>query len=213
MAYIHKMLNTYPVSEQEIRAANPSMSFPAVFTHNDYAWVFSAPKPAYNPLTQKIVVVQPTLNQLGNYEEAFKVVALNTSELAAIESELPARKARLITKIDRDVDSVYEALLGRRSNEYTEAERQALAYIAANYTGTVPAFVADWAAAEGQTATWAAGSIAAKATAWRAAQASMRANRLQHKSSARNASTIAALEIVEAAWNAYFAALKTSLAI
>lgn len=213
MPYIHKTSLTYPVSEQEIRAANPSMSFPAAFAHADYAWVFSTPKPAYNPLTQKVVTVQPTLNQLGNYEEAFEVVALNAGELAAIEAELPARKARLITKIDSDVDFVYETLLGRRSNEYTEAERQALAYIAANYTGTVPAFVADWAAAESQTATWAADSIAAKATAWRAAQASMRANRLQHKSSARNAATIAALETVEAAWNAYFAALKTSLEI
>lgn len=76
MAYIHKTLLTYPVSEQEIRAANPSISFPAVFTHDDYAWVFSTPKPAYNPLTQKIVAVQPILNQLGKYEEAWEIIAL-----------------------------------------------------------------------------------------------------------------------------------------
>lgn len=139
--------------------------------------------------------------------------AADAADAAYALAELPTKRNALIAKIDRDVDFIYEMLLGKRSNEYTEAEAKALAYIAANYTGTVPAFVADWATAESQTATWAADSIAAKATAWRAAQASMRSNRLQHKSSARNAATIAALETVEATWNAYFAALKTSLEI
>lgn len=119
----------------------------------------------------------------------------------------------LIAKIDADVDDVVSAILGRRETEYLLAETQALAYIAANYTGTVPVFVQDWATAKNQTATWAADSIAATATSWRAAQSSMRGNRLQHKEDARNAATIADLGAVETSWNAYFASLKTSLGL
>lgn len=139
--------------------------------------------------------------------------AADAAEAAYAQAEYPAKLANLITKIDGDVDLVYETLLGKRSNEYIEAERQALAYIAANYTGAVPTFVSDWASAEGKTAIWASDSIAAKASAWRSAQASMRTNRLQHKSNARNSATIADLNVVEASWNIYFAELKTSLGI
>lgn len=139
--------------------------------------------------------------------------AADAADSAYALAELPTKRNALIAKIDGDVDLVYETLLGKRSNEYTEAEEQALAYIAANYTGTVPTFVSDWASAENQTATWAADGIAAKASAWRSAQASMRTNRLQHKSNARNSATIVALNVVEAAWNIYFAELKTSLGI
>ena len=146
---------------------------------------------------------------------------LNSAEESvqdAIDAEYSAgilnnKKNALITRIDTDVDAIYTAVIGRKDTEYIKAEEQALAYIAANYTGTVPEFVQDYATSEGQTASWAADAIAAKATAWRTAQASMRANRLQHKADARTAGSIAALDVIQAAWVAYVAAIKVTLGI
>jgi hypothetical protein len=127
--------------------------------------------------------------------------------------ELQAKKDRLILKIDTDVDLIISAVVGKREIEYLKAEEHALAYIAANYTGTVPAFVQDWADAKNETATWAADNIAATAAAWRAAQASLRSNRLAKKEAARTAADIAALATVETAWNTFITAIKQQLGI
>lgn len=126
---------------------------------------------------------------------------------------LAAKKAELILKIDADADALIAQVIGQRGLEYLEAEKQAAAYITANYTGAVPAFVQSWATAKNQTATWAADDIAATAAAWRNAQASMRANRLQHKEAARNAADAAALDAVSASWEAFLVAIKTQLGI
>lgn len=128
-------------------------------------------------------------------------------------TELQAKKDRLILKIDTDVDLIISAVVGKREIEYLKAEEHANAYIAANYTGTVPEFVQDWATAKSQTATWAADNIAATATAWRSAQASLRANRLAKKEAARTAADLAALATVETAWNAFVTAIKQQLGI
>lgn len=140
------------------------------------------------------------------YDNGFIPAPLDSGVLAA-------QKSDLITKIDADIDSIVTKVVGRRETEYLKAEEQALAYIAANYTGAVPAFVQSWATAKNQTATWAADDIAATAAAWRAAQAIMRENRLQHKEDARNAADAAALSLVETSWNTFVAAIKTQLEI
>lgn len=143
---------------------------------------------------------------LYTYNNGFIPVPVDSAVLAA-------KKAELILKIDADADALIAQVIGQRGLEYLEAEKQAAAYITANYTGAVPAFVQSWATAKNQTATWAADDIAATAAAWRNAQASMRANRLQHKEAARNAADAAALDAVSASWEAFLVAIKTQLGI
>lgn len=128
-------------------------------------------------------------------------------------AEIASKRAKLIFKIDADVDAIISSVVGKREIEYLKAEEHALAYIAANYTGTVPAFVQDWADAKNETVTWAADSIAATAAAWRAAQASLRANRLAKKEAARTAADLAALATVETAWNTFVTTIKQQLGI
>jgi len=162
---------------------------------------------------ERIDGAMPEITLGGMTRVGGSLVLDNNLLAASIASKLTIAKNVLIAKIDFDVDAIYTAVIGRKDTEYIKSEEHALAYIAANYTGTVPAFVQDYATSEGQTAAWAADAIAAKATAWRTAQASMRANRLQHKADARGAASIAALDVIQAAWVAYVAAIKASLGI
>lgn len=76
MPYIHKTLFTYPVSEQDIRTANPNLSFPAVFEHKDYSLVFASPRPTYNPITHFAREIAPVLTGLGHWEQGWEVVPL-----------------------------------------------------------------------------------------------------------------------------------------
>lgn len=207
------------ITNQQFVALYPNITFPLQIPYADYGWnvVFPKPQPSYNELTHKVIPAVPALNQLGEYEETWEVVALTQNESTAKTQEnltaFNKRKSDLITKIDADIDSIVTKVVGRRETEYLKAEEQALAYIAANYTGAVPAFVQSWATAKNQTATWSADDIAATAAAWRTAQASMRANRLKHKEDARNAADAAALSLIETSWNTFLAAIKTQLVI
>lgn len=62
-------------SEQDIRALHPNVSFPHPFVPPDeYAYVFPAPQPAYNALTERIQAAAPVLTNLGHWEETWEVV-------------------------------------------------------------------------------------------------------------------------------------------
>lgn len=228
MPYIKLSDLSYPHTESSIRAENPQTSYPAAFpVPEDYAFVFATPKPAYDTRIQYVREIDPELTVLDTYEQRWEVCSLfkeyiddvnvthtvAEQETNAIIADLLAKKAALILQIDMDVDLIISAVVGKREIEYLKAEEHANAYIAANYTGTVPEFVQDWATAKSQTATWAADNIAATATAWRSAQASLRANRLAKKEAARTAADLAALATVETAWNAFVTAIKQQLGI
>lgn len=65
----------YPVSEQDIKAANPNASFPVPFVAPDpYSWVFPAPQPAYDPISQVVREIAPELTEKGHYEQRYEVV-------------------------------------------------------------------------------------------------------------------------------------------
>lgn len=76
MAYINTETNQYPVSEADIRAANPNTSFSSPFQAPEpYAVVFIAPMPAVdNPVLQFAREIAPVLTNKGHYEQAFEVV-------------------------------------------------------------------------------------------------------------------------------------------
>lgn len=105
MKYINKLTNQYPVSEQEIRQANPNTSFSTPFIPPDeYAIVFSTPQPPFNAISQTVREVQPTLSTKGEYEQQWEVIDLPAEQSAdnlakakdqkweAIKSERDRRK-------------------------------------------------------------------------------------------------------------------------
>lgn len=143
---------------------------------------------------------------LYNYNNGFVPVPVDGAVLAA-------KKAELTLKIDADADALIAQVIGQRGLEYLEAEKQAAAYIAANYLGTVPPYVQNWATVKGQTSQWAANNIATTAAAWRNASDSLRFSRLQHKENTQNATSIAGLDTIQASWLAFLAGLKQSLGV
>lgn len=124
-----------------------------------------------------------------------------------------AEKDAFIKQIDTDADAIYTAVIGNRQTEYQLAESEANSYKTAGYAGTVPSSVQCWASAKNQTAQWAADDIIATATAWRGAQAAIRANRLQRKEDVRNAATAAQLSTAKQSWESFRATIRSQLGV
>ena len=119
-------------------------------------------------------------------------------------------KAAFIAQVDGDVDAIYAAVVGNRSDEYNAANDDAQAYKTAGYTGAVPATVQSWATAKGWTATQATDDILAAAVRLTTLRNTIRSARLLRKEQARSAVDPAALATVSATWTATVAAIRTS---
>ena len=119
-------------------------------------------------------------------------------------------KAAFIAQVDGDVDAIYAAVVGNRSDEYNAANDDAQAYKTAGYTGAVPATVQSWATAKGWTATQATDDILAAAVRLTTLRNTIRSARLLRKEQARAAADPAALATVSATWAATVAAIRTS---
>lgn len=88
MAYINTITNEYPISDQEIRKLYPNTSFPVTFqAPEDYAYVFPAPIPSYDPITQYYIEVAPKLSIKNNWEQQWEVVDLSVEQIAINELE------------------------------------------------------------------------------------------------------------------------------
>ena len=75
MNYINTATGEYPVSESNIRAAHPNTSFPVPFVAPEgYMFVFPAPQPEFNPVTQRVQETTPILTAKGHYEQTWEVV-------------------------------------------------------------------------------------------------------------------------------------------
>ena len=201
------------VTEQAFRAMH-NASFPQVIdaaTLNAYDAdpILAAPAPAITN-AQTVSRNGVVLDGLGNWVHAWKVDAIPAEVIAA---SLVTERNTLVAKIDADVDLIYAAVMGNRVSEYALAEDEALAYQAAGYPITVPASVQGWAAAKVQTAAWAADSIIATAAAWRAAQGSIRGERLLRKEQAKNAIDVVALETVKTQWSGFVTAVRGQLGL
>lgn len=62
-------------SEQDIRTLFPNVSFPYPFVPPDgYAYVFPAPHPTYNAITERVQAAAPVLTNLGHWEQTWEVV-------------------------------------------------------------------------------------------------------------------------------------------
>lgn len=137
------------LTEQQFRAEHPNTSFPTVinYAEHDLDVVFPAPQPEYNPLTHYIREVAPVLTQLGQYQQAWEVVALDAETVAA---NLARAQAQLIAAVTSATQS--------RLDDFAKTRNYDGILSACTYaTSSVPTF-----AAEGQSAvnardqTWAA---------------------------------------------------------
>lgn len=130
---------------------------------------------------------------------------------------LPPQIEAAIAKTYRDVDSIYTAAVGNRTDEYREAEDAARAYVAAGYTGSVSAYVSDFALSNptgvAQTDAWSADQIIARADAFHAAKLSMRSRRFSSQADMRAANTMEELNAAVADWSGFIVNLRAQLGL
>jgi len=177
-------------------------------------WKQTTPTVAVRYLDETDQVVIDGLRKVGDVDFALIVdIPAGTVILPEDVIPMPQQIAETLLHIDADVDQIYAALLGNREPEYVLAEKEALAFQAAGYTGTVPPSVQAWATAKSQTATWAADDILSAAASWRQAQIAIRATRLLCKEGAKNSADVAALLTVKAQWASFLAVIKPQLGL
>ena len=112
MTYIHTPTGQYPVTEADIRAANPQTSFPAIFTPPEgYEVVFPAPRPAYNAITHGVRESAPVLTDKGHYEQRWEVYALEPAQVAA-------NQAAAVVALQAVVTQDIQTMLDAKSKEY-----------------------------------------------------------------------------------------------
>lgn len=90
--YINTQTNQYPVSETDIKAAFPNVSFASPFTApSEYAVVFPAPQPTYNVITETVKETAPELTSKGTWEQRWEVVTLPDDVIAANQTQAAAK--------------------------------------------------------------------------------------------------------------------------
>lgn len=107
MKYLNTETNQYPITEADIRAANPNTSFPTPFAAPEvYAPVFAAPPPSYDTITHTIQELAPVLTDKGHYEQAWEVVAL-PEEVAA--DNIAARAEADVKLVENKIEALWQA--------------------------------------------------------------------------------------------------------
>lgn len=194
----------------QLKSAYPSTIFPSPF-EPPAGWfeVQKTPKPVIDELAAYIVEGEPTL-QGKSYHEVWTAVAFAPEVYL---QNLATRKQATIQRIDADVDRVYAEVLGGRAIEYQRAEREALEYQAAGFTGDAPPFVASWASAAAISLQAAAENILAQANAWNEAASAIRASRLAAKQQVLASANAAAVSAVLSEWETTIAGIRTSLGL
>lgn len=140
-------------------------------------------------------------------------LAAGNTPLAAVVPALADYQKAARTRIDADVDAVYEAVIGSRITEYQTAKDDASAFKAGGYVGTAPASVHCWATVKGWTDQQACDDILATAANWLNAQQSMRANRLARKQDVTVATSLSGVDSVLSTWATYIAGLRSQMGV
>lgn len=140
------------------------------------------------------------------------IASVLAAEYAQAHPFTPAAVSAAISKTYTDVDTIYALAIGNRAEEYKQAEADARAYAASGYTGTPTAYVSGWATTKGLTNQQSADAIIARADALTAAKLSLRNQRFVSQAAMLAATTRAELDTAIAAWDAFVASTKVSLA-
>lgn len=109
--YINVTTGDYPVSENDIRAMTPNVSFANPFVPPaNFKWVFPAPQPSYDPKSQHLVQGAPNLTGLGHYEQTWEVITLAPEQVASNELEATLKLQRdIITAMDNLFDTTAQS--------------------------------------------------------------------------------------------------------
>lgn len=106
MNYMNLDTEEYPISEAQIRSENPNISFSDVFkAPENYAFVFSTPKPTFNQTTQSVIEGKPVLTSKGHYEQSWVIVDLDEDQVLA--NQVLATKS-LIEQFDTALMNLFE---------------------------------------------------------------------------------------------------------
>jgi len=141
-------------------------------------------------------------------------LVIDPSMLSEKEAALLSdKKVGSLAHIDQINDTIVDMVIGRRDTEYLMAEKQAQAYIDANYEGDTYPYVDSWAQAKKSDQKWAADNIIETANNWRTLQSDMRAKRLKAKEGIRSASTLDAVDEIVNQWHNYIDIIKQQLGV
>jgi hypothetical protein len=99
--FINTDTKQYPVSEIDIRKANPNTSFSTPFkAPNPYQPVYETPEPVYNPETHR--VEQSTPEKVGDrWQTAWNVIALTEQE-KNLKEQIKSETASQNVRSERD---------------------------------------------------------------------------------------------------------------
>lgn len=122
-------------TESEIRAANPNTSYPTPFgTPEGYAYIFPAPQPSYDPVTQRVQSATPELTGLGHWEQRWSVVDFDAEQIAVNQAvKVEADKTAIRAQI-KQLES--EQLMPRATREFMLLTMEGMAtpeQLAANF--------------------------------------------------------------------------------
>ena len=140
------------LSESEIRALNPNTSYPVPFVPpTGYKYIFPAPQPTYDPVTQRVQAATPELTVLGNWEQRWSVVELYATQEdkdAAIAANQAADAAR--------IQAAVVTATQLRLDTFAQTRNYDGILSACTYaTSSVPRFAAEGqAAVDARDATW-----------------------------------------------------------
>jgi hypothetical protein len=157
IVYINTLTGKYPVTEQDIRANNPNVSFsPPFIAPKQYRQVFASKLPDFNPLTQRLAEAAPVISQTGTYERGWTIVDLDPDVAQKnLANRLVNDTARLIAAIKisetvADIKDVYDSIVasGATLPDYGVIRPYALDRLNADYTTAVNFIRADYPEAE-----------------------------------------------------------------
>jgi hypothetical protein len=103
------------ITESEIRAENPNVSYPQPFPIPEgYAVLFDAPQPTYDKYSETVQQGEPVLTSKGHWEQTWNIIPLEGDAITAAQAQkVEDRKA----KIKADIYKLEVEITPRRTRE------------------------------------------------------------------------------------------------
>ena len=103
------------ITESEIRAENPNVSYPQPFPIPEgYAVLFDAPQPTYDKYSETVQQGEPVLTSKGHWEQTWLIIPLEGDALVAAQAQkVEDGKA----KIKADIAALEAEITPRRTRE------------------------------------------------------------------------------------------------
>ena len=204
--YIELATGRYPVSENDIRAEHPNISFPRVFQgHQGFAWVFPTPKPEFDPITKVCTEVAPS-HQNGMYFQSWSVSNIygtteeaEAASIAAATEKISSLRASKLHSARQRCDSAMAEL----EKDYPQSEikswakQEAEALAVSNQPNSPAPLLAAIAAERGIALDELAAKVLSKAAVFASAAGQIIGQRQAVEAAIMAATTVTELEAIE----------------